>query len=188
MNKEKIKITIAWILLIILLCFLFYMIHIKFFRKEFSNANIEEIPVENSSSEAIELALSNIVDNFNKNSLIEQYKNDGINISALLSNNSIYINYETDVSTTYEFNYSNLNLTINISDEEENKNKFNKVYEILIKSIQERIGNENDITNIINTHLNEGQNYEGLITETSGEVLTYKIDITKQLAIEEGSE
>jgi len=188
MNKEKIKITIAWILLIILLCFLFYMIHIKFFRKEFSNAPLEEIPVENSSTEAIELALSTIVDNFNKNPSIEQYKNEGINISALLSNNSIYINYETNITTTYEFSYSNLNLTINILNDEENKIKFNKVYEILIKSIQERIANESDITNIIKTHLNEGQNYEGLTLESSGEVLTYKIDITKQLKKEKGSE
>lgn len=188
MNKEKIKITIAWILLVILLCFLFYMIHIKFFRKEFGNAEIEEIPVENSSTEAINIALSTIVDNFNKSPLIEQYKKEGIDISAILSNNSIYVTYEKEMVTTYEFNYNNLNLTINILDEEENKIQFNKVYEILIKSIQERIENKNDITSLVDNHLNKEKNYDGLTTKKHGEIQTYTIDITKQLKIEKESE
>ena len=187
MNKEKIKIINAWIFLILLIALFIYVNHIKFFRVEINESTLEKTPVENSTAEAIQLALTNIVDNFNNNSLIEQYKNEGIELNASVNNYSLYISHTKDITTTYEFNYSNLLLSINITNNEENITKFNKVYEILIKAIQERIKNEFDTTNIISKHLNENINYDGLTKEINENIITYKIDITKRL-IEEGSE
>ena len=187
MNKEKIKIFIAWIFLILLIFLFLFVNHIKFFRVEINESTIEETPVENSTAEAINLALTNIVDNFNKNPLIEQYKNEGITLGANLNNYSLYISYTSEDTITYEFNYSNLILNINITNSKENITKFNKVYEILIKAIQERINNEFDTTNMINKHLNENINYDGLSKEINENIITYRVDITKKL-IEKGSE
>ena len=141
----------------------------------------------NSKVPRILLALTNIVDNFNKNPLIEQYKNEGITLGANLNNYSLYISYTSEDTITYEFNYSNLILNINITNSKENITKFNKVYEILIKAIQERINNEFDTTTLINKHLNENINYDGLSKEINENIITYRVDITKKL-IEKGSE
>jgi len=187
MNKEKIKVIIAWIFLILLIALFLYVNHLKFFKIKINNDSIEEIPVENSSSEAIELALTEIVNNFNSNSLIEEYKKEGININAILNNYSIYITYTTDTTITYEFNYNNLILSINITNEEESITKFNKVYKILVKATQQRIGNEEDITKLIDDHLNKNINYDGLTKKTKENIIEYNLDITKKLT-KEGSE
>lgn len=187
MNKEKVQVVIAWLLLMSLIGLFIYVNHLKFFTVKIDESTMEERPVENSSSEAIEKALTNIVNNFNKNPLIEQNKNNGVTLNATLNNYSIYITYTTDTTTTYEFNYSNLILSINITNKEENIKRFNTVYEILIEAVQERIGNEKDITGIVNSHLNANKNYDGLTKEINDKTIKYSIDITKELT-EEGSE
>lgn len=181
MNKEKIQVIISWILLMALISLFFYINHLKFFTVKIDENLQEERPVENSSSEAIEKTLTNIVDNFNKNPLIEQNKKNGITLNAIVNNYSIYITYTTDTTTTYEFNYNNLILSINITNKEENIKKFNTVYEILIEAVQERIENKNDITGIINNHLNKNKNYKGLTKKTNDKTIRYSIDITKEL-------
>ena len=187
MNKEKIKIILAWIFLIFLIALFIYINYLKFFGFEINNNIIEEIPIENSSSHAIELALNEIVDNFNNDILVEENINEDIELSAYLNNYSIYVSYNSNDIVTYEFEYSNLVLSINVTNEEENLLKFNKIYEILIKAIQKRIGNNDDITNLVNNHLNENISYDGLTKEINGDTIKYSINITKKLT-EEGSE
>lgn len=189
-NKEKTKITIAWIVLLILLIMLCILNYVKFFGFYNYNNVIEEIEINESSNEAINNALSNIVNNFNNNEDLIKYKNEGITLKAILKNNSIYISHTKDDTTTYEFNYNNLKLNINIKNETDNLEKFNTIYSILIKSIQKRIGNETDIEVLINSHINEGIDLIGINKKVSNDtkIITYNIDITKKIKIQEGEE
>lgn len=181
MNKEKIQVLIAWILLMSLIALFFYVNHLKFFTIKINENSIKEIPIENSSSEAIEKALTDIVDNFNNNPLILENQKNGIDINATLNNYSIYVTYKNNTTTTYEFNYSNLILKININNNPENITKFNTIYEILIKATQERLNNQNDITNLISNHLTKEQNYEGLNKKVNDKTISYTMNITQKL-------
>lgn len=183
MNKEKIKVIIAWLSLIFLIFLFVYVNYVKFF-KVFDDSGVEG-SVEESSTDAIDNALSSIVDNFNSNELVEKYLNEGIKIQAVLNNNSIFISYDDDGVTTYEFSYSNLKLNINITNESNNIDKYNKVYKILIEAIQKRIGNDDDISELINDHINNNVNYDGLVKNVNDDIIKYDIDITRKLKKEE---
>ena len=125
MNKQKT--IIMWICLTFLIVLILALNYIKFFGSP--NQNIREQPVENSTSEAIDNALLDIVNNFNNSTDVQELTKDSIVASAILKNYSIFISYTINESkTTYEFKYSNLKLTINISNDEENIEKFNKIY------------------------------------------------------------
>lgn len=184
MKKNKLKIIIAWIILIVLTVLFLLTNYVKFFY--INDQQIEE-EIETSTSEAIETALTDITTNFNADPLIETYKNEGINIKAVLNNYSLFISYYDGTTITYEFTYNKLKLNINITNEEENLKKFNKIYEILLKSIQKRIGNEENIGTIINEHINEFKEYDGIIKtiDEKNNIIKYNIDITKKL-IKEG--
>ena len=175
------KRTIAWIILIILIILILGLSYIKFFVGE--TTLIEERPADNNMSEVIKTALTDIVNNFNKNEKIEQYKKDGINISATFNenSNSIFISYETDTTTTYEFTYDNLNLVISILNEEENITNFKKVEEILIYAIQERLNVEEDITDIVNEYIEGNKELEIITKEEKEDVITHKINIAKKI-------
>lgn len=181
MNKERIKVIIAWILLVILILLFCYVNYVKFFGVKINEEFISESPVDNSASAAVEVALQDIVSNFNNNPKIEQYKNEGINLNATLNNYSIYISYTNDKTTTYEFYYNDLNLSTTIIDYEENVIKFNKIYEILIMAVQQRIGNDIDLSEIIDNHLNQNSNYDGLNKEINNNKIRYTMDITKKV-------
>lgn len=182
LNKLKIKINkikIAWFILMLLLLMIVYLNYVKFV--SFYTYEVEEI--EESSNEAIDIALTDIVNIFNNSEDIANYKNQGINISALSKTRSIYISYSKDTTTTYKFNYDALTLNINIKNEEDNLNLFNTIYRILIKSIQSRIQNENnDIDDLINLHINDNIDIVGLEKKDNPDnTISYKIDITKKL-------
>lgn len=179
-NKYRTKRIIAWLCLFILIIGLLVLNYIKFFGAP--NQNIEERPINNSSEQAIQTALKDIVNNFNNSEELTEYSNQNIMIKAILNQHSIFISHTTDSTTTYEFRYSNLNLEINIENNKENIEKFNQVYTLLLKAIQKRINNNpENIDDIINGIINESKTYEG-VSKTEGETtIKHQVNITKKL-------
>ena len=178
---EHKKNLLAWISLITLIILLLFLNYIKFFSQK--NPNIEEKPVENSSSRAIETALSTIVENFNTNEELNTLKEENILLSATRKNYSLFItDIENENRTVYEFKYNNLKLSINVLDEKENLEKFNRVYKILIMSCQKRIQNEDIIDEKIENFLNGEVEIEAIQKKKSGNIINYQMDITKKIS------
>ena len=178
---EHKKNLLAWISLITLIILLLFLNYIKFFSQK--NTNIEEKPVENSSSRAIETALSTIVENFNTNEELNTLKEENILLSATRKNYSLFItDIENENRTVYEFKYNNLKLSINVLDEKENLEKFNRVYKILIMSCQKRIQNEDIIDEEIEKFLNGEVEIEAIQKKKSGNIINYQMDITKKIS------
>ena len=178
---EHKKNLLAWISLITLIILLLFLNYIKFFSQK--NPNIEEKPVENSSSRAIETALSTIVENFNTNEELNTLKEENILLSATRKNYSLFItDLENENRTVYEFKYNNLKLSINVLDEKENLEKFNRVYKILIMSCQKRIQNEDIIDEKIEKFLNGEVEIEAIQKKKSGNIINYQMDITKKIS------
>ena len=181
---------IAWILLISLLIISTILTYMKFFTNDYEQNEIKENPVNNSNSKAIHTALEEITKNFNEiiNSAAE-YNEDNIIIKASLNNYSIYISYITDNSTTtYEFKYDNLCLITILNSNEEETNKFNLIYKQLVKAIQKRINNPEDVSEYIDNFLNENTEYDGLTKNKLENEIEYKIDITKKIKLLERTE
>ena len=178
---EHKKNLLAWISLITLIILLLFLYYIKFFSQK--NPNIEEKPVENSSSRAIETALSTIAENFNTNEELNTLKEENILLSATRKNYSLFItDIENENRTIYEFKYNNLKLSINVLDEKENLEKFNRVYKILIMSCQKRIQNEDIIDEKIEKFLNGEVEIEAIQKKKSGNIINYQMDITKKIS------
>lgn len=178
---EHKKNLLAWISLITLIILLLFLNYIKFFSQK--NPNIEEKPVENSSSRAIETALSTIAENFNTNEELNTLKEENILLSATRKNYSLFItDIENENRTVYEFKYNNLKLSINVLDEKENLEKFNRVYKILIMSCQKRIRNEDIIAEKIEKFLNGEVEIEAIQKKKSGNIINYQMDITKKIS------
>lgn len=176
-NKKRI---IAWFCLIVLMTCLLTLNYVKFFQTP--NKNIEERPINNSSEQAVQTALEDIVRNFNNSKELKEYSSQNIKMKATLNQHSIYISYTTDTTITYEFSYNNLILSINVENNEENMKKFNQVYSILLKAIQKRINiTENNIDDIINKIVNEDIIYDGITKEKIDGTYFFQIDITKRL-------
>lgn len=185
---KKGKIVIAWIFLIILIILLVGLNYIKFFGSVEENY-IEEVPVESSSSNAINTALQQIVDNFNDNEKIAQYESQNIKLKAVLNNYSVFVSYIDEVeTTTYEFSYQDLNLTIKVADDAANIEKFEKVYEILIYAVQKRINNTEDIAIYVENFFDGSTQYDGLTRDIVDEMFVYEMNITKKLVGENSSD
>lgn len=182
MKQKKNKKVIAWIMLFILIGIALALTYLKFFSVD--NINIEERPVNNSSSNAIHNALKDITTNFNQNSKVKEYANDNIILKASVNNYSIYISYITDTTTTYEFTYDNLCLNIVVNNTEEDKTKFNVVYQLLIEAVQKRINNTDNLDAIINNFLTTDTTYDGLSKEEVENGIAYQMNITKKLKID----
>ena len=178
-KKGNGKVIVAWVFLIILVGLLLGLNYVKFFGQ--SNQNIEEKPVENSADQAIDRALTQIVDNFNQHEKVKSYADNNIIIKAVLNHHSIYISYVTDTTITYEFTYQNLGLEIVIANDEENVQKFKEIYEILIYAVQQRLGNDQDIAPYISNFLEDKVEYEGLTKSATEDTFTYQMDITQKL-------
>lgn len=178
---KKTKTIIMWIFLIILIILTLALNYIKFFG--IPNQNIKETPVENSTSSAISAALLDITNNFNNSTDTQELTKDRIVVSATLKNYSIFISYTVnDSKTTYEFKYSNLKLTINISNDEENVEKFNKIYKILIKSCQKRLGNTENIDEDIDNFLKGEKALLGMKKIEKNSLIFYEMDITQKIS------
>ena len=189
-KQKDSKRLIAWILLISLLIISTIFTYMKFFSNDYEQNEIKENPVNNSNSKEVHTALEEITKNFNEiiNSAAE-YNEDNIIIKASLNNYSIYISYITDNSTTtYEFKYDNLCLITILNSNEEETNKFNLIYKQLVKAIQKRINNPEDVSEYIDNFLNENTEYDGLTKNKLENEIEYKIDITKKIKLLERTE
>lgn len=177
---KKSKLIITWISLIVLVILLLALNYIKFFGKV--NQYIEEKPVENSASLAINNALTEIVNHFNQNTLIQEYEKENIKINAILKNYSIYISYSTEnETTTYEFDYNNLILKISIENTKENLEKFQKIYKILIDACQKRLKNSMKSQEKIENIINGSIKWNGITKEEVNQLIFYQLDITKKI-------
>ena len=177
------KTGFAWFLLIILIVISLILSYFKFSIDH--NQYITEIPVENSTSQAIHLALTEIVNNFNNDDLITQYRNQNIDINAVLKNYSIFVSEQTDMVVTYEFSYSNMNLSIVIDNDEKNIEKFNRVAFIMIKAVQERMNNIANIDeNSIQSFLQGEKQFDGMSIVKEKEKIKMIINITKKISLE----
>jgi len=181
MKKEKkdVKVIIAWGILILLIGMLLALNYIKFFGQP--DEFIEERPVENSSEQAIDKALTQIIENFNEHEKIKTYADKGIDIKAILNHHSIYISYATDTTTTYEFTYQNLGLDIVIANEEDNVQKFQEIYEIVIYAVQQRLGNTQDISSYVSGFMNNKVQFDGLTKTVQNDTIHYYMNITKKI-------
>ena len=173
---------IGWLLVIVLIAMILGLNYVKFIMQDTEDAkNIKEVPIKDENSDVIKTALKEIVNNFNENSKIEEYKNQNIKIEAVLNNYTIFITYETDTRITYEFNYNNLELKISIQNETENLERFNKIYEILIYAVQKRLNNDSNIQEYINDFLNNNKNVVGITKENEDQNIIYTMNITKKI-------
>ena len=157
-NKKENNMVVGWILLILLIFMALGVSYVNFFVGV--DKKIEEKSVDNNESEAINNALTQIVNYFNDSDKIDAL--DGVNIHAVLNNRSIFISYITDITTTYEFTYDNLALEITVSDDEDNLKKFHQVCEILIYAIQMRLNNGDNIEKSISSFINDNVHFKGL--------------------------
>lgn len=188
----KSKEIIAWVILIFLLIMLIILNYVRFFGFYNYQNESEITELEVSSNEAIDIALETIVNNFNNDEELKSLEQDKTKIEALYKNYSIYIYYTdlNDLTTTYEFNYNHLTLNINIKNSEENLEKFNIIYQLLLKAIQKRINIDFNNKELIDSHIKDGTQLTGITKTVSNDekTINYKIDITKKIEKKEGSE
>ena len=206
---SKNKIIIAWLLLILLLSCLLGLIYIKHTYKEDETKEVIPSQVQN---EEIITELNEIVNNFNNNSLLNNYETeDFLRLRASLDNNIITINYEKitqeNIETTEDENLEgnaaviytydvDKNILSSIKGENISDDIYNKIFRILVLSVQERlqvnintnsdtetddantrdssnIENEVDVNLLIDKFLND-EDVDGLIRSDFG----YSINIT----------
>lgn len=181
MEKERKNRTIvlAWILLLILIIMLGALNYLKFFGR--ANPNISQTPTNSDESKAITIALQEIVDNFNNDDRIAQYKEEGIIMQAVLNNTFLFISYTTDTTIIYEFNYHDFLLDIDVSNNPENLERFSNIYELLITAVQKRLNNTEKLDSHIQSFLDGSKKYEGLFKKEDGNTITYQMNITMKL-------
>lgn len=182
-KKEKTKVMIAWILLIVLIGLGLGLSYYRFFG-EYNNSYMEEKKVDNSTSKAIQTALTFIVDQFNQDERVQLLKEQNIQVHAVLKNYSIFITYQDDDVVTYEFQYDQLLLKIHVENQVDNLNKFHSIYRILIDAVQSRLNNTENVDSQIQAFLDMKQdfNYDGLTKTFSRKTVFYQMDITKKLS------
>ena len=180
-NNTRYKEMVAIFFLIILIMLSLTLTYLKFFSSYvINNDNIKEVPINDSSSIAIHNALKTIVDNFNKSENVKKYQlENNTKLTATVNNYSIFVTHSKDKKNTYEFTYNDLCLTIKVKNN--NQDEFNVVYKFLIESVQKRINNYENISEIVDDFLLNNINYVGLDKKTYGEIIEYKINITEKL-------
>ena len=180
-NNTRYKEILAIFFLVILIMLSLTLTYIKFFSSYVINTdNIKEVPVNDSSSQAIHNALKVIVDNFNESENVKKYQlENNTKLTATVNNYSIFVNHSKDKKNTYEFTYNDLCLSIKVKNN--NQDEFNVVYKFLIESIQKRINNYENISEIVDDFLLNNINYAGLDKKTYDDIIEYKINITEKL-------
>ena len=180
MKKHNNKRKIAFIILYALIAFSLYITYLKFFSIE--NNNIIEIPVNESSSNAIHIALNNITNNFNKSTKVKKYSaENSVALQATVNNYYLYISYIDNMTTTYEFSYDNLCLNITVNEEKSNEEEFKMILRFLIEAVQKRLNNTSDIDIYVDNFFDNDINYDGLIKVKTENGIKYQINITKKI-------
>ena len=172
-QKKSNKVVFAWITLILLVIIAGSLTYLKFFYTIETNAeNNEEL------TPAIQNKLQKIVDNFNNSELVKEKTKENITIKSKLENNVITVEYESS-ERKEEYNYTFNNLILIIETDNDN-NIFKEIFKIMIYAVQKRLGNENNVDNLIEGFINNTMEVDGLYRETiEANKITYNIDITK---------
>ena len=173
------KTKVAWILLIVLIIISLVLSYFKVLSN--NNKNISEVPVDNSAAKAVDLALKQIVENFNNDEKINEYANQNINMNAVLNNRSIFVSYKTDKVITYEFIYNNFNLSVNIENNDENMKRFEKVFIVLNNAVQKRLNNDIDTESIVHDFLNNKKEVSGLLIEKNDKMFRVSVNIIEKI-------
>ena len=172
-QKKSNKVVFAWIILVLLVIIAGGLTYLKFFyTKEKETENNEEL------TPAIQNELQKIVDNFNNSELVKEKTKENITIKSKLENNIITVEYESS-ERKEEYNYTFNNLILIIETDNDN-NIFKEIFKIMVYAVQKRLGNENNIDNLIEGFINNTMEVDGLYRETiEANKITYNIDITK---------
>ena len=173
------KTKVAWILLIVLIIISLVLSYFKVLSN--NNKNISEVPVDNSAAKAVDLALKQIVENFNNDEKINEYTNQNINMNAVLNNRSIFVSYKTDKVITYEFIYNNFNLSVNIENNDENMKRFEKVFVILNNAVPKRLNNDIDTESIVHDFLNNKKEVSGLLIDKKDKMFRVSVNIIEKI-------
>lgn len=183
-NKEKRKILFAKVLLVLLIIIILLLICFHFFLMK--NTENDNKNINSSSTNAIHKALKDITANFNKDKDVINYQGvNDVKLKAYTEGDSIYIDYITDDTVSYEFVIRNgetlfLDILVEKSNDEE-KNKFNIVYGFLVDAVQERLNNKSDISGKINDFLVNDIPCKGLSKNEVGNKTEYKINILDKI-------
>ena len=172
-QKKPNKVVFAWIILILLVIIAGSLTYLKFFyTKEKETENKEELTPK------IQKELQKIVDNFNNSELVKEKTKENITIKSKLENNVITVEYESsERKEEYNYTFNNLILIIETDNDD---NIFKEIFKIMIYAVQKRLGNENNIDNLIEGFINNTMEVDGLYRETiEANKITYNIDITK---------
>ena len=180
-KNENNKIIFARIMLIVLILIGCVVSYIKFFNK--SNENLEEKPINSEKSKELDLALDEIVNNFNNNNKIADYEKNNIKLKAIRKNNSIFISYITESETiTYEFIYNNSYLIITVNNSIENIERFKNVFYLITVANQERLGVTNDnISDMITNFFENDTEYKEITVDKSENKNTYYIEFNSKI-------
>ncbi len=172
-QKKSNKVVFAWIILILLVIIAGSLTYLKFFyTKENETENNEEL------TPAIQNELQKIVDNFNNSELVKEKNKENITIKSKLENNVITVEYESS-ERKEEYNYTFNNLILIIETDNDN-NIFKEIFKLMVYAVQKRLGNENNVDNLIEGFINNTMEVDGLYRETiEANKITYNIDITK---------
>ena len=172
-QKKPNKVVFAWIILILLVIIAGSLTYLKlFYTIETEAKNNEEL------TPAIQNELQKIVDNFNNSELVKEKTKENITIKSKLENNVITVEYESsERKEEYNYTFNNLILIIETDNDD---NIFKEIFKIMIYAVQKRLGNENNIDNLIEGFINNTMEVDGLYRETiEANKITYNIDITK---------
>lgn len=173
---SKGKIIGAWILLVILISCVAGLIYLK------KNTELEEEKVtetENKISPIITTELTNIVNYFNANSLISEYEQEGLTLTASLQDATIIISYATsNTNGIINYNYNQISANLNTTFEQESKELNDKIFKVLVMACRERKSWKEDITNEVENFLTSNTEIIGLNKETNENNITYHINVT----------
>jgi len=172
---SKNKIIFAWILLIVLVLCTGGLVGLKtFYKPDVTDENVE---VKNEISPVITATLSDIISEFNSNSLLETYKSDGLNLIASLKDATITVNYKIDndnSSVDYAYNVAG-NLSVKFS--EDNKEINDKIFKVMVLACRDRLNLTEDVEDSIDAFLSEDAEAYGLKKVVVEDSVIYSVDV-----------
>ena len=175
---SKGKIVFAWVALLILIGMTGGLVYLKNFSSSETNTNNNTEVKKDEIPSLVASALTTIAENFNKSSLVTQYKSDeNLELYASVNKLDIEVTYKNDtidekVTYSYDTKTGLLSTTFNEGNEEIEK----KILKVMILSCRARLNLTDDVNDKIDDFLN-GINQSGLTINNN----TYSISLANPL-------
>jgi len=180
---SKGKIIVAWFMLIVLLGCTTGLVYLKNFKPTKEETMEEETK---TITPVIASVLNTIVDNFNKNTLVSDYKEEGLTLTANLTDDKITISYATtSTNGSISYNYDMTNFQLTTTFENTNKEINDKVFEVLVISCRQRVNPTDNISTELHEFITGTTEIPGLTKEVTDTNITYQIDIRYPLKEQE---